>query len=481
MSIKRELTKGVFWIALAKYSGIIVALVITAILARNVSPEAFGTMAVATVIMAFLDILSDMGLGVAVIQFKDLTSKQIRSLFTLSIGISILLTLTLFLISKPIAYYYNDPALINVIRLLCVCTAVNSLNIIPNGLMLKNKRFKDIAIRTLSFQLLSGIGACLAALHGWGIYALVITPIISSIGIFCFNYYNFPLKQIWPIDIEVIRRVWSYSFYQLLFSIINYFSRNADKLIIGKFFSMKELGYYDKSYRLMQMPLQNITFVITPVLHPILSSLQDNSHELSAKNIALSRILSQISFPLGILLYFSAAPIIVIIFGNNWIPSVPVFEILAISVPFQVILSTSGSMFQAAGCTKHLFYCGAQSALCTVGAFIVAAIYFKTIISMAWAWDISLLVNFIFCYWFMNKKTFKSKINNYFKLFIPQLLNSAVVTGIIVTAIRIIVPLNPLIQLIYIFSITLGGTLLMGCLLQQYSIKDMFKSLITKL
>ncbi|WP_300933833.1 oligosaccharide flippase family protein, partial [uncultured Duncaniella sp.] len=90
-SIRQDIAKGVFWIAVAKYSGVFISLGITAILARNVSPSAFGTMAVATVITAFLDIFIDMGFGAAIIQFKDLTKRQINSIFMVSTGIGLLL------------------------------------------------------------------------------------------------------------------------------------------------------------------------------------------------------------------------------------------------------------------------------------------------------------------------------------------------------------------------------------------------------
>lgn len=480
MSIKKELAKGVFWIALAKYSGIFISLGITAILARNISPSAFGTMAIATVIMAFLDIFSDMGLGVAVVQFKDLDRFQFRSLFTLSIGIAIILTSSLYFLSDVVAQFYDDKVLKTIMRWLCICLFFNSLNIIPNGLMLRAKRFRAIATRTLSFQIISGGGACIAALNGWGIYALLITPIVTSIGVFTFNIYNYPLNPAWPINVEVVRKVWSYSVFQLLFNFINYFSRNSDKLIIGKFLSMQDLGYYEKSYRLMQMPLQNITFVITPVLHPVLSSLQNNPNELFNKNVRLTKILSQISFPLGIILYFCSAPIILIVFGKNWIPAIPVFEILSISVPLQLILSTSGSIYQAAGQTKHMFYCGLQSAACTVGSFILAAFYFRTMEAIAWAWDISLFINFFFCYWLMNRITFHTHALCFFKVFLPQLLNSAITIGIISLTNNIWKPNEAFLLILWNCGIIGVTSVIMGAILHQYSPKEMIRFIFSR-
>lgn len=385
MSIKKELTKGVFWIALAKYSGIFISLGITAILARHISPAAFGTMAVATVIMAFLDIFTELGIGAAIIQFKDLTKRQINSLFMVGCFIGIVLACGLYFLSHPIANYYNDAQLIPVCHWLAICLLFNALNIVPNGLMLRNKRFRVVSLRTLTFQIISGAIAIWGALHGWGIYALIVNPVTTSIGVFIVNFFNYPQKLIINIDFGAVRRVWKYSFFQFLFNIINYFSRNIDKLIIGKYFSMIDLGYYDKSYRLMQLPLNNVTHVITPVLHPILSSLQDDKAQLAQKNTKLTTLLSDISFPLGIILYFCAGEIIEIIFGPNWKASIPIFKILALSVPLQIILSISGSIYLASGRSNHLFYNGIINTAITVSGFFIAVIFFKTIDSMAWA------------------------------------------------------------------------------------------------
>lgn len=477
MSIKSELTKGVFWIALARYSGIFISLGITAILARNVSPAAFGTMTVATVIVAFLDIFTDLGIGPAIIQFKNLTKHQINSLFMIGCAIGLVIASTLFLGSIPLAKFYNDEVLINVCRWLSLCSLFNALNIVPNSLMMKAKRFKTVAIRTLSFQILCGSLAVWAALSGWGIYSLIITPVLSSIGIFCVNFYNYPQKIIFRLDTGAIKEIWGYSSFQFLFQIINYFSRNLDKLIIGKYFSMSQLGYYDKSYRLMMLPLQNITFVISPVLHPVLSSLQKDKEELGNKNAKLLVTLAQISFPLGAILYFCAKDIILIIFGSDWMPSVPVFEILTFSIPLQILLSTSGSLFQAAGKTNHLFYIGCINTLTTVGGFLIAALYFRTIEAMAWSWVITLALNFITTYTFMNKRTFGISLRKFAKEFIPQIINTAVsvfIAWILITTVPIS---NVLLNVAYCVLAVLMPTFIMAALLHQYNIISLLHSL----
>lgn len=479
-SIKHEIAKGVFWIAVAKYSGILISLVITAILARHVSPSAFGTMAVAMVIMAFLDIFTEFGIGPAVIQFKDLSRHDLSSLFMVGSTIGIFLSIVLFLSAPIIAGFYGDYTLIPVIRVLCICLLFNSFNVVPNGLMLKAKRFRTVALRTLSFQILCGSIAVWGALHGWGIYALIVTPIVTSIGVFVVNYVNYPIPFSLRIDPAPLRKVWGFSAYQFLFSFVNYFSRNLDKLIIGKYFSMTQLGYYDKSYRLMQLPLQNITFVISPVLHPILSTLQNDKAELARKNLRLATLLSYISFPIGVLLYFASGDVIRIIFGTNWEPAIPVFSILALSLPLQIILSTSGSIYQAAGRTNHMFLCGLMSTATTVASFFVAAIFFHTIESMAWAWDISLVINFFTCYIVMYRITFRAPLLEYMKSFIPQIINTFVVSVISWVIFSKIGIQSDILSLIFMTSVVGVLTFIMALILGQYNILTILRTAINR-
>ena len=134
----------------------------------------------------------------------------------------------------------------------------------------------------------------------------------------------------------------------------------------------------------MMLPLQNITHVISPVMHPIFSGFQDDLHKLADSYEKVIHILAFIGLPLSALLWFSAREITLILFGDQWMPSVPVFQILSISVGIQIILSTSGSIFQAANDTKSLFICGVFSTLLNVSGIVIGIFVFKTLEAIAW-------------------------------------------------------------------------------------------------
>ena len=212
----------------------------------------------------------------------------------------------------------------------------------PGALFYRNKEFKFIAVRSFVIQISAGAAAVTAALCGAGLYALIINPIVSSILIFAISYQRYPQRLRLTLGLTVLRKIFSYSAYQFLFNVINYFSRNLDKLLIGKYMGMSDLGYYEKSYRLMMLPLQNITQVITPVMHPIFSDFQDDKGKLATSYERILRFLAFIGLPLSVLLFFTAEEVTLIIFGDQWLPSVPVFRILSLSVGIQYDLNPYG-------------------------------------------------------------------------------------------------------------------------------------------
>lgn len=430
-TIKQDLINGVFWSAIEKYSGLVVSLVISMVLARILSPAEYGVVAVATVIIAFLQIFGTIGIGPAVIQ-KELSSSEIDSIFTFSLSLGLILTLLFFCASWPIALFYNNDMLVSICQILCIQVFFTSANVVPNALMAKNKRFKEIAQRTLTLQLITGALSIIAALKGAGVYALLISPVVSSIGIFFWNITYYKVHIDWRYNLEPIKRIFSYSSYQFLFEFVNYFSRNIDKLIIGKAMSVDLLGIYEKAYRLMQLPMQNVTAVINPVLQPVLRDLQNDKSDLGIKYAQIVKFIATLSFPIGIILAFMSKEVIYLFFGSQWDGAIPVFSILALSLPLQMILSTSGSIYLVCNNTKMQFWLGIRNTITTVLGFVIAVICFGTLESIAWAWTTTLALNFIFTYWLMYRYVLHQSIISLLKELIRPTISAILIAGLLV-------------------------------------------------
>lgn len=407
--------------AISKYSGIIISLVVAGVLARLVAPDEFGVVAIATVIISFFSIFSDLGIAPAIIQNKELTEMDLSRIFSFTIWLGIGISILFFLCSWPLSIFYRQNSLLIICQLLAINLFFAAANIVPNAILYKEKEFKFIAYRSLIVQCLGGSIAVGSAFLGAGLYALIINPIFSSIFLFIISYKKNPQKIQYTLGLDSAQKIFSYSAYQFMFNVINYFSRNLDKLLIGKYMNMSALGYYEKSYRLMMLPLQNITHVISPVMHPIFSNFQNDLPQLAISYEKVMRILAFIGFPLSILLWFSAGEITIILFGNQWMPSIPIFQILSISVGIQIILSTSGSIFQAANDTKSLFICGTFSAILNVSGMLAGIFIFKTLEAVAWCICITFTINFIQGYIWMYTVTLKRSLIHLIRLFISPL------------------------------------------------------------
>lgn len=445
---KKLVVSGIFYTALSKYSGMLVTLLLTAILARMLSPDDFGVVAVASVVIAFFSMFTDIGFSAAIVQYKTLTKEDLASLFSLTLWLGVLLSVAFFLSAGLIAAYYERPVLEPVCRILSVNLFFASANIVPNALFYKQKAFKYIAVRGVVVQCLAGILAIIVAWQGGGLYALLVNPVLSGILLFLISFRRYPQRILLKPRLSVLRQVMAYSTFQFLFNLINYFSRNLDKILIGKYMGMGTLGYYEKSYRLMMLPLQNITQVITPVMHPVLSDLQDDRASLASSYEKVVKLLAHIGFPLSVFLFFSAQELVVLMFGDQWLPSVPVFRLLSLSVGIQMVLSSSGSVFQAAGDTRSLFICGIFSSCMNIAGILLGIFYFKTLHALACCICITFSINFVQCYLQLYCFTLRRNMVYFTKFLISPFVISFILAGCLLLISMQMEEVNPLLALL---------------------------------
>jgi len=396
---KKEMASGVFYTSIAKYSNIIVQIVVTAILSRLLTPGDYGIVAVATVFIVFFNILSDIGIGPAIIQFKDLSRKDINAIYTLTVYLGFFLSLLFFCCSWIIAGYYDNNELVGVCQLLSLTILFNCLNIVPQNLQYKKKDFKYVAKSTFIVSVLTALIGVVLAILNFGVYALVLQNVTNSVTIFCLFYHKERLSFHVKVDMYPLKKIYSFSVYQFLFNLINYFSRNLDKLLIGRYVGLSALGQYEKSYRLMMLPLQNITYVVTPVLQPVFSGFQNDLYEMAEKYRKLFQFLCFIGFPLSILMFFISKELVLLFFGGQWYDAIYPFKIMSLTVGLQILNGTTGSMYQSANATKKLFKVGCVTAMIMVGSFLIAIIGWNTIGSVAIAFSIAQLLNSVQVYY----------------------------------------------------------------------------------
>lgn len=454
MSIKGELSSGVLYTALSKYSGIIISLIINAILSRLLSPDEYGVVALVTVFVTFFSLLSDFGIGPAVVQNHSLDDDDTSSIFSFSILFGTLLALLFFISAPLIADFYNNKELIYISRLLSLSILFNSYQIVPRALLQKKLKFKRIGLVTIAVQFVTGILGIVLALLGFSYYALVFQSVLSAMLLFAIFYKHESIRFRIKIQKTSIQKIFKFSSFQFLFNFINYFSRNLDSILIGKYLGSESLGYYNKSYSLMMMPVSNLTHVITPVMMPVLSKYQNDKEVVYNTYMKVIKLLAIIGFPLSVFLFFSAEEIIYILFGPQWDNSVPVFKILALSVGIQMVLSSTGSIFQTINRTDLLFISGLLSAILMVGGIMYGIFIGNSLEAVGIGLLIAFSLNFIQSFFILIKVAIKHPFFGFLKTFLFPIFIS-ICLGFVLWVFQPILPeqqiLSFLIQLIISF------------------------------
>lgn len=429
-----SLKNGVIVTFIAKYSNIFTQLIINSILARLLLPEDFGIIAVISVFISFFSMLGDMGIGPAIIQNKSLDEKEVSNIFKFSIFGAIIIALGFYFFSYFIAFFYNNKIYIGLGRLLSVSVFFSICNIVPNAILYKAQKFKQVGIVNIIVNVVVGILTIFLAFKGFSYYALVFDSILKNLFLFILCFKICTIKVIKGYSYSSIKKIQSYSSFQFLFNFINYFTRNLDNILIGKFLGTSTLGYYDKSYKLMLYPIQNLTNVITPVLHPVLSQYQNERDIIYETYLKVIKLLGFLGIFISIYCFFSASEIIYIMYGPNWDKSIPVFKILSISIVIQMVLSSIGSIFQATGYVKKLFSTGVVSAIFTISA-IAIGIASSSLSILALGLVIAFILNFFQCFYVLITNVFERKFAYFlFELRNILIIGSIMVAGYILTS-----------------------------------------------
>lgn len=425
-----SIRKAVMINFVGKYSNILLGLVYSAILSRFLEPKDFGVVAVVTVFTSFFSLLANMGIGPAIIQNRELSNNDVNNIYSYTVYIGLLIGIAFSLFSIPLSMFYGDSVYIPIGILLSISLFFNTVNIVPNAILLKEHRFKLVNMRLVSVTIITAIPTLIMANFGFKYYSIVLHSILVSFVKFIWNYFTVKPQFHFRVDSDSIKKIRSFSSFQMGFSVINYFSRNLDNLLIGRFIGSEELGYYDKSYRLMLYPVNNLTHVITPVLHPILSASQFDKDKLFNQYKKVINILSVLGVFVSAFSFFAAEEIILIMYGNQWGLSVISFRYLALSIWAQMITSSTGSIFQSIGNTKLLFKTGLLSSALQVSSILIGVLL-GDINSVALFITIGYNINFFITFFMLIKIGLGKSLVDFYKGFLPDIFNFIITFGAI--------------------------------------------------
>jgi len=392
-----DVYSAVRWSAVSQYGSQAVRTVVSLVLARLLAPEYFGLLAMAGVITAFARQLTNLGFTASIIQRKQISPQLVSTLFWANLAISVLMAVALAACSPLAAWIYSDPRVAPIVAVLSVEFLLVGFTMVPTALLTRRMAFNKLAVRELAGVLLGGSTSITLAVLGWGVWALVLGSLVGlASGMILINLLC-PFRPQLVFDRQGLRECLGFGLNLTGFGIFNYFARNADNLIIGIFLGPTALGYYSLAYRLMLLPRDSVTNVITRVLFPAFSRMQDDDERLANAYLRTCGAIAFVTFPMMAGLAVVARPFVEVVLGAKWLPAVPLIWILAPVGMMHSINATTGQLYLAKARTDWMFYWGVGGAGLLALSFPLGLPWGVT--GVASAYLIMNLLIVLPCYW----------------------------------------------------------------------------------
>ncbi|RKY94275.1 MAG: colanic acid exporter, partial [Ignavibacteriae bacterium] len=244
MKLASLAVKGLKWSSISRFGRQLIQYVTTLILAFLLSPEDFGLIAIAFIIIGFLDIFKDLGTSSALIYIDNPSRTLLSSVFWVNVFFGIAISILIFLTAPLVADFFSNSQAISVLKVLSISFTISSFGIVQKALLEREFKFELLArSELLSVFGGSAIGITLAFL-GYGVWSLVIQALVSALLFTVFLWLSGKWKPELHFSLDEIKSVFKYSLNLLGYNVFNYFVRNMDYILIGKFFGERELGHY---------------------------------------------------------------------------------------------------------------------------------------------------------------------------------------------------------------------------------------------
>lgn len=329
-SLRAKTISGMFWSLLQGVGGRGISFIITIILARILTPEIFGLVGMLAIFMQVSQALVVAGFNEALIQKKDTDEEDYSSVFWINLIVSMLLYAVLFFAAPFISDFYNQPILTQLTRVAALIFIINAFSYVQDARLRKQMRFKTLTIIHLPAVVIAGTVSIVMAVMGFGVWSLLVLELIArfiyAIQIWIYTKW----KPLFVFNWAKAKGLFSFGGKLMLSSILDKIYTNIYLVIIGKFFPLSSVGFYQTAGKVVLTPSTTLSNAVNNVAFPTFSLIQDDNKRLKA---GYKKIIKQLLFwvcPAFILAAVLAVPLFRFVFTEKWLPAVPYFRILCI-------------------------------------------------------------------------------------------------------------------------------------------------------
>lgn len=455
-TIKQKTISGIVWNFIDNFSNLGVNFVIGIILARLLTPKEFGLIGMVTIFIAISMTFVNSGFTNALIRKRDCTEIDYSTVFYFNLIMGGGLYAILFFIAPIIAEFLNEPTLISLVRVLSLGVIISSFTIIQSTTLTKRIDFKLQTKVSLTSNVVSGIIGIYLAYTGFGVWSLVVKTLsqqaIKSFLLWVFNRW-IPLLV---FSKKSFVELFSFGSKLLLSSLIDTIYQNIYYLIIGKYFSAQELGFYTRANNFKELPSSNINAIVSRVSYPVLATLQDDKVKLKSGYKSIIKSTMYITFVLMIGMSAIAEPMVITLIGEKWRASIIYLQMLCFVGMLYPLHSLNLNMLNVQGRSDLFLKLEIIKKILAMPT-IVIGIFFGIKIMIAGMMISSLFGYYLNSYWsgkFVNYPM-KEQIKDIF----PSLI-LALFIGSLVYLLGVLLPLSYLYVLI--LQIIIGSVLTIG-------------------
>jgi O-antigen/teichoic acid export membrane protein len=339
-----------FWTMTGTGVQVVVQIFVLAALGRLLSPAEFGLMGAATVVVSLSQIVSQIGVGPAIIQRRELLPIHIRAAVTQSFGLGLLLGGIVYFGAPAIARFYRIPEVEPVLRGVAFLFPLDGLNTVGKSLLSRDLKFRqyvklDVGAYIVGYAL---VGVVLAWL-GYGVWALVAAQLAQSICRATLMYFATRHSIRPSFNLQASRDLLSFGFGHSVAQIGTVLSQQGDNLVVGRWLGPAALGVYGRAYSLMVMPASAFGKIVNRVLFPVMSQVQGERERLAGAYERALAIVALVSLPISSFMWVVAPELIPLILGPKWGAVVLPFRMFSISLLFRMSSKISDACTKAAG------------------------------------------------------------------------------------------------------------------------------------
>lgn len=434
MNIDKNITvKNFIWRFAERCGAQLVTFVVSIVLARILSPDDYGTVALVTVFTTILQVFVDSGLGVALIQKKNADDLDFSSVFYFNFVVCIVLYAGMFFAAPIIASFYNDLTLIPIIRVISLTIVISGIKGIQQSFVSRNMLFKRFFFSTLGGTIFSAIIGIAMAYAGCGVWAIVAQQLSNTAIDTLILWLTVKWRPKKMFSWERLKTLFSFGWKLLISSLLDTVYGNIRSLVIGKMYSPSDLAYYNQGDKLPSTVITNINTSIASVLLPTLASKQDDRIQLKNMTRRAIKTSTYIIAPLMMGMAFCAPPIVRLILTEKWVPCVPYLRIFCITYMFYPIHTANLNAINAMG--RSDYFLKLEIAKKIIGMLLLLLTMRISVMAMAYSLLVSMVTSMLINSW-PNKGLLKYSFKEQIIDILPNIF-IAILMGIVVSTIYI--------------------------------------------